>query len=97
MVDMFGIVPPVGRGLDVESVWFELLEELFGPVGEGGGGIGGAYEGEGALMFGICEYGECIFEGIESISHTIINIAIDVWGSNKSMEDLSASHSLFNI
>ena len=75
---MFGIVPPVGRGLDVESVWFELLEELFGPVGEGGGGIGGAYEGEGALMFGICEYGECIFEGIESIIHTIINISIDL-------------------
>ena len=41
---MFGVVPPVLGGLDVYSGGVDFVDEFFGAVGEGSGGIGGSDE-----------------------------------------------------
>lgn len=47
-IDVLGVVPPDWRGLHVDGVGTGLLEEVFGALGERGGGVGGSNESEGA-------------------------------------------------
>jgi hypothetical protein len=41
---VFSVVPPVLGGLDVYGGGVDLVDEFFGAVGKGGGGIGGSDE-----------------------------------------------------
>ena len=63
-------------------------------MSQSSGGVGSADESEGSAIFGICECGDCVFEGIEPISHSVVDVALDVGVSDKSVDDLSATHQI---
>ena len=63
-------------------------------MGQSGGRVGGSDEGECAIVFGIFEYGECVFEGIVSIGHSVVDVALYVSVSDKSVNDFSATHQI---
>lgn len=58
------------------------------------GRVGSADKSEGSSMFGVIECGDGIFEGIESISHSVVDVALNVGVSDKSMDDLCATHQI---
>ena len=87
---MLGVVPPDRRGLHVDCVGTGLFEEVFGALGEGGGGVGGSDESEGAARGRVCEGGLGVRDGVEAVGHSVVDVAIDVGRSDEPVRDLSA-------
>lgn len=84
---VFGIVPPVLGGLDVDGGGVDVFDEFFGAVGEGGGGIGGSDEIQFAVGIGVFEDGESVFEGIEPVANSVADIAVEVGLPDPSVDD----------
>lgn len=61
-------------------------------MSEGGGGVGGSDEVEGALSGGIFEGDEGVVEGVEAVGYSIMDVAVEVGGAYKSMNNLGAAH-----
>ena len=84
---VFGIVPPVLGGLDVDGGGVEVFDEFFGAVGEGGGRICGSNEIQFAVGIGVFEDGESVFEGIEPVADSVGDIAVEVGLPDPSVDD----------
>lgn len=59
---------------------------------EGVGGVGGADEGEGAIVLGVLESEEGVLEGVEAVGNSVVDIAIDVGVSDKLVDNFSRTH-----
>ena len=76
--------------MHIDGIRLDLVEKVFSAVSQGSGGVGGADEGEGSAVLGVLEDGHCIFEGVVSVGHSVIDVAFDVGVSDESVDDLRA-------
>ena len=86
------MLPPIPGCLYVDGIGSERVEDLAGAMREGVGGVGGADEGEGALVLGVLEGEEGVLEGIEAVGNSVVDIAIDVGVSDKLVDNFSRTH-----
>lgn len=84
---MLGIVPPDLGGLDINWSWLNLLDELFGSVGQGSWWVGGSNQIELPVSLGVLQDSEGIFERSVTISNTIVDITIDIGLSQEAMDN----------
>lgn len=84
---VLGAVPPSLWGLDVDGAWVDFSDEVSGSVGEGGGGVGGSDQVQFAIVVGVLQNGEGIFQGIEPVRYSVPNIAMQVWLSYPPVND----------
>ena len=61
-------------------------------MSESVGRVGGSNESESTIIFGVIECDKGIFKGIESVGHSVIDIAIEVGVSDKPMNNFSCTH-----
>ena len=66
-------------------------------MGQCSGGVGSADESESSVMFGILQYGHCVFEWVVSVGHSVVNVALDVGVSDESVDDLRAHQIIISI
>jgi hypothetical protein len=89
---MLGVVPPNGRGLHVDGVGADLFQEVFGAVGEGGGGVGCADEGERAASARVGERGLGVCDGVEAVGDPVEGVAVEVGIAQESVHNFAAAH-----
>jgi len=86
------VLPPIPRGLHIDSIRSEGVEEVTSAVGEGIGGVGSSNEGEGAVVVGVLEGEEGVLEGVEAVGNPVVDVAIDVGVSDELVDNFSRTH-----
>lgn len=87
-MDGFGSLPPITSRLHVDGRGLKFLNQLLSPVGESGGGVGGADEIEFTVALGILQDGESVVKGVVSVCDSIIDAAVDVGLPKEPVDDL---------
>jgi hypothetical protein len=86
---VFGVIPPGLGSLDIQGVWLQGIQEVFGAVSQGGGRVGAADEGKGAIVCWVVKGDQGILEGIEPVGHSVVGVAIEVGVPQEPMDHLS--------
>jgi hypothetical protein len=89
---MFGVAPPIFRGLYVNSVRIEFLQKSAGSVGKSGWWIGSSNKCKFSLGGWIFEVHKSVSKWRKAIGNSVVNAAIDVCVSYESMNDFSSTH-----
>lgn len=83
------MIPPQLGSLNIQSIRFEGIQQVFSAVGEGGGRVSGADESEGPPVDWVLESDKSVLERVEPIGHSVVDVAIEIGVSQEPMDHLS--------
>lgn len=90
------MIPPKLRSLNVQSIRFQCIQQVFSAVGQSAGGVSGSDESKGSVVGWIPEGDQGVLEGVEPIGHSVVFVAIEVGVPQEPMDDL-CTHQIDNI
>ena len=83
------MIPPGLGSLDIQGVWLQGIQEVFGAVSQGGGRVAAADEGKGALVCWVVQGDQGILDGIDPVGPSVVGVAIEVGVPQEPMDHLS--------
>ena len=86
------MLPPVPRGLDIDSIGSKLFESVFSSMSKSVRGVCGSNESQGSILLGILEGDKGILEGVEAVGNSVVDIAVDISVSDELVDNFCCTH-----